>query len=137
MDDRAFIEAFEACSLPFEQWSHRAHVKVAYLYAAAHPFEEAVGRMRRGVKAYNAANKVPEGPESGYHETMTVAWMRLIHAAVRGWGPAASADEFCDRNPHLTQKSLLRIFYTRDHIMSAQAKAEFVEPDVTPLPAQA
>jgi len=43
--------------------------------------------MRRGVKAYNAANGIKQtfGPDGGgYHETLTVAWM---HALMGAYGP--------------------------------------------------
>ena len=32
MTDGEFLSCFENCSLPFDQWNHRAHVKVAFLY---------------------------------------------------------------------------------------------------------
>ncbi len=34
MTDDEFLAAFEDCTLPFEQWHHRAHVRVAFLYAS-------------------------------------------------------------------------------------------------------
>mgnify|MGYP001135770165 CR=1 FL=1 len=55
-DDRRFLGQFEDCTLPFEQWTHRAHVRVAYLYLSEHPFDEALSRMREGVQHYNATN---------------------------------------------------------------------------------
>ena len=78
MDDPELLRQFESCSLPFEQWTHRTHVKVAYLYLRRRPFAEALASMRGGVQAYNAANNVPEGPREGYNETTTHAFMVLI-----------------------------------------------------------
>ena len=66
MDDDTLLRAFEDCSLPFEAWTHRAHVRIAFLYLRSHPFDEAADRVRRGLKAYNVAYAVPEGPLSGY-----------------------------------------------------------------------
>src|ERR1043165_5068851 len=97
--DRDFLGQFESCSLPFEQWTHRAHVRVGYLYLCTHPFEGALDLMRRGVRRYNAANQVPEGPTSGYNETTTHAFLHLVAAVMRAYGhtfPVKSADEFCD-----------------------------------------
>ena len=42
MDDEELFKQFENLSLPFAQWTHRAHVKVAYLYLSAHPFDQAL-----------------------------------------------------------------------------------------------
>ena len=73
MSDDDLLRQFEDCSLPFDQWVHRAHVRVAYLYLTRHPFEFAVEKMRSGIRAYNAAHHVPDEPNRGYHETMTVS----------------------------------------------------------------
>ena len=64
MEDAEFLSRFEGVRLPFEQWTHRAHVKVAYLYLRRHPFEEALDRMRLGIRAFNAVHRVEEGPTS-------------------------------------------------------------------------
>jgi hypothetical protein len=134
MTDDELLQQFEHCTFPFDEWIHRAHVKVAYLYLTHHPFELALEKMRSGIRAFNAANKVPDELTRGYHETMTAAWLRIIHATIQIYGPASSADEFVDGQPQLREKKNLRLFYSPDLIMSPLAKREFVEPDLTPLP---
>ncbi len=137
MDDAAFLEQFETRTLPFDQWNHRAHVKVAYLYLTRHGVDEATNRIRVGIKAYNAANDVPQGPAVGYNETMTVAFMRIIHATMQAYAgifPTKTADEFCDTHPHLMHRSLMRLFYSpRGRKVEAEEHG-FVEPDMCPLP---
>lgn len=137
MTDDEFLAAFETCSLPFEQWNHRAHVRVAYLYASQHDFEPATQRMQSGVKAYNKANAVPEALDRGYHETITVAFMRLISEAVARGGRTDSFENFAQLWPQLFDKRVLLRFYSRSRIMSAEAKASYVEPDLTPLSVEA
>ena len=44
--DEELLSAFEGLTLPLAQWTHRAHVRVAFTYLRRHPFEEALGRMR-------------------------------------------------------------------------------------------
>jgi hypothetical protein len=134
LPDEAFIRAFEDCTLPFEQWKHRAHIKVAYLYLRRWPYAEALERVRASIKRYNATTNTPESLERGYHETMTVAWMRLVHFTLCEYGPAPSAEEFLEAQEHLLNRKALRFFYSRDRIISWQAKAEFVEPDLVPFP---
>src|SRR4051812_47282050 len=72
MTDTDFLAAFETRSLPFAQWTHRAHVKVAFLYLRGLPLAAALDKIRARIRAYNAANAVPESPTSGYNETTTV-----------------------------------------------------------------
>ncbi len=138
MDDDTFLAQFEACTLSVEQWTHRAHVKVAWLYLRAHSLEDAIDRIRAGIKAYNTANDVPDGPGMGYNETVTHAFMHIVHATMQAYGelfPVKTADEFCDTHPHLLHRSLIRIFYSPDGRPDLAAeKTRFIEPDMCDLP---
>jgi hypothetical protein len=131
--DDEFLNTFEACRWPMERWHHREHIKLAYLYLRRYPLDEAAARVSAGIRAHNAAHNVPEGLTSGYHETMTRAWLRLVHVTMCEYGPEESADAFYERHPELSQKKTLRLFYSRERFMSAEAKAGFVEPDLAPL----
>lgn len=133
-DDDRFIADFESGRWPLDQWRHREHIKVAYLYLCKYPFETAMSWMRERIKAYNAAHHVPDLPTRGYHETMTQVWMQLIYVTICEYGRAETADLFYDQNPQLAEKRVLRLFYSRDLLMSPRAKTEFVEPDLAPLP---
>jgi hypothetical protein len=132
--DDTFLEQFEATTWPLEQWHHQQHIKVAYMYLCRYPLETAAGRIREKIKAFNAAKQVPEGLSMGYHETMTQAWLRLVHFSLCEYGPAESADAFYESNPQLSQKKTLRFFYTRERFMTMEGKTEFLSPDITPLP---
>lgn len=132
--DTRFIQSFEACTLPFPEWHHRAHLKVAYLYLRRFPFDQALERVREAIKRYNAATNTPESLGRGYHETMTVAWMRLVDFTLREYGPAGGADEFLDAQEQLLSRKALRFFYSGNQLISWRAKAEFVEPDLVPFP---
>jgi hypothetical protein len=137
MTDAELLNQFESLTLPFDQWTHRAHVKVAYMYLLKHPFPEALIKLRTGIKAYNAANNRPDGPNTGYNETTTHALAHLICAVMRAYGktfPVNSADEFCDKHPQLMTHYVLRFFYSPAQRMHPLAKAQFVEPDLAPLP---
>jgi hypothetical protein len=137
MDDAAFITAFEACELPFDQWTHRAHLKVAYLYIREHGLDAAIPRLRTGIRAYNAKNNVPDSPTSGYNETTTCAFARIIAAMISAYGetfPTATADEFCETHPQLMSRHILRLFYSPQRRMHADAKQMFIEPDLAQLP---
>ena len=137
MDDADLLHQFETRTLPFAQWTHRAHVRVAFLYLRAHPFDEALARMRAGVKAYNAANDVPESPTSGYNETTTHAFLHLVAAVRSAYATThavESSNAFCDMHPQLMNKHVLRLFYSPERRMDPCAKFEFVEPDLTALP---
>jgi hypothetical protein len=133
-EDEKFLAAFEAGTWPFEKWHHREHIRVAYLYLCRHPYDVALEKMRSGIKALNVAHKVPERPDRGYHETMTHGWMRLTHHTLCKFGKCESSEVFVDQHAHVFPKDALLSYYTKENIMSQQARREFVEPDLKPLP---
>ena len=129
MNDEEFLAAFEACTL--KDFHHRDHIKVTYLYLRRHPLEEAIVKVRAGLQALASAWGAPvDDLDKGYHETMTQAWVRLVHLALNDLSVAESADAFCDEQPQLMEKTRLELFYSRERLMTWQAKREFVEPDL-------
>ncbi len=134
MNDIELLARFESQAIPRSEWTHRLHVRMAYLYLQQHPFEEALARIRRGIQLLNAANAVPENPQAGYNETLTMAWATLVHTTLIEQGPAATSDEFVDKQPHLLCSILLRLFYSRGIWTEQDCKTRFVEPDLAPLP---
>ena len=133
-DDSAFIDAFERRALPFPEWCHAAHIRMAWIYLTRHGFDGALDRARRGIRAYNEANKVVDAPLSGYHETLTQAWLRVVNATIRGQDPCATSMDFLEAQPHLRVRTLLRVFYSKARMLSPEAKLTFLPPDLAALP---
>ncbi len=148
MDDAAFLAAFEAREYPYDMWDHRAHIRMAYLYLSALPFAQALDAIRAGIQAYNRAKQVPESQTRGYHETLTVAWARLVFGAIEqeaeagreaelgssAKGDPAGSEAFCDRHSELLDVGRLDRHYSSGRLWSAEAKRRLVEPDLAPLP---
>ncbi|WDI42666.1 MOSC domain-containing protein [Bremerella sp. P1] len=134
MNDQQFLTAFESCTLPQEEWTHLAHVRAAVLIASQNTWPEAVRLMRSRIQAYNAATNTPEELERGYHETLTLAFMRLIYTACQKDGSFTNAAAFMDRHPELLEKKAILRYYSRERILTWDAKQRFVPPDIQPLP---
>lgn len=129
MNDEEFLAAFEAQTL--EEFHHRDHIKVAYLYLRRYPLEEAIAKVRAGLQALAVAWGAPvDNLEKGYHETITQAWVRLVHVTLSDCEPTENADVFCDQQPQLIEKTRLQQFYSRERLMTWEAKREFVQPDL-------
>jgi hypothetical protein len=133
-DDETLLCQFEDGTFPVDQWHHKEHIKAAYLYLRQYPLDEAIEKMRLGLKRYNAMHQVPESLDRGYHETLTQAWMRMVRFTLCQYGPANSAEEFFQEHPQLWQMKVLRLFYSRERLMSWEAKKDFLPPDITKLP---
>ena len=105
MNDDQFLAAFEARTL--DEFHHRDHIKVAYLYLRRYPLEDAITKVRTGLQALAVAWGAPvDDLEKGYHETVTQAWVRLVDRALSDAGAAESADAFCDQQPKLMEKHI-------------------------------
>jgi hypothetical protein len=133
----SLVRAFESCTLPWERWTHAAHLTVALWHLLHYEWAEAVERVRCGIKRYNAANGVVTTRERGYHETLTIFWMRYVRAFLEanyneGCSLASLANalvEHADRNAPLEH-------YSRELLFSWEARLDFVEPDLKALPAE-
>jgi hypothetical protein len=135
MTDAEFLQAFEACKLPHSEWTHTAHVRMAWLYLRARPPGEALVRVCEGIKRYNASRE----NSKGYHETITRAYLILIAARMRPNANGQTFSEFAAANPDLVDGKLraLLAHYHPETLFSAPARAAFVPPDLAPLPSLA
>jgi hypothetical protein len=131
MNDDEFLAAFEGCTLPRTEWTHAAHIRMAWLYLTRLPFETALDRVRAGIRRYNAAVG-----SDGYHETLTVAFTLLIHSRLATTEPGDGFPAFRTGNPDLFdgRAELLQRHYDPATLASAKARRRFVEPDREPLP---
>jgi len=132
--DEKFLQAFLDRSLPFEEWNHRAHVRMAFCMIARHGCEEDGGRARvvAGIQAFNAAHA--EKLNTGYHETITRFWTAEVRRAAEGGGRGgrgfADSEAFLAANPHLLDFGLIFRSYSKDRLFSQEAKHSWVPPDI-------
>ncbi|MGH7133603.1 MAG: hypothetical protein ACREJO_16860, partial [Phycisphaerales bacterium] len=84
--------------------------------------------MCRGVQRFNAANGIAQTPTGGYHQTLTVAWMQILDTTMAVYGAAEGPEAFLAQHTQLHSKVLLRLFYSRDRIISHEARHGWVEP---------
>lgn len=133
LTDEELLEAFLSRTLTHDHWTHCAHVRVAYLHLMRYGFRDSLSLLRSRIKRLNAAHGVVDAIDHGYHETITRAFLLLIAAAARD-DKSRSSQQFYDHHPELQDKRVLLKYYSRDRIMSAEAKAQLIEPDLTALP---
>jgi hypothetical protein len=132
------VARFEDCTLPKEEWTHQAHLTVGLWYASRLPYEEALVTVREGINRLNAVHGVPTTPTRGYHETITRFYMRVLcHYVVQeewprgvGWGERVQRllARYGDRELPLR-------YYSKERLMSPEARFGWVEPDLRPITA--
>lgn len=131
LEDEALWRAFHDRTLAAAQWTHAAHLRVAWLHLARYELDEAHLRMRLGIIRLNAAHGLVETAERGYHETLTRVWLALVRAARR---PRAGIDSTSIVWQPGLERTAPLVHYSRDRLFSIEARARFVPPDLAELP---
>lgn len=130
-----FVRDWEQDRIPGDQWTHAAHVAMAAHYLQTLPKEEALARVRQGIWAYATARGVPnEQLGRGYHETLTVFWVELCDRYLRACGKQGIEAARAVVDAYANQSKLHKEYYSGDIVMSPEAKANWVEPDLRALP---
>ncbi|WP_374310407.1 hypothetical protein [Dongia sp.] len=128
MTDDAFLAALESCRLDPAEFSHAAHIRAGFLYLRTRDFAEALGAMRRAIKAFAASI----GKDALYHETITVAFMTLINERMSADPSATDWPRFAERHADLFSGNVLGAHYSPERLNDPQARQVFLLPDRAP-----
>jgi hypothetical protein len=133
MNQQEFLTAFHTCALTKAQWTHEAHIRMAWLYIKMYGhWQNAMPHVRQGIRQLNA--KINHG--MGYNETITQAYLQLVQERIEQGGVTETWEKFLQTNTDLFnwQEPILLSYYTREMIFSFKARASFVPPDIRLLP---
>ena len=124
--------AFTSATLPKSAWTHQAHIAIAGILVRRDPVT-ALSQARAGILHLNKCHGTVNSAMSGYHETLTVFWIRIVTS-------------FCAERSRLTRlavvnammaqlpRDLFRKYYSFDVVQSRDARRRWIEPDVKALP---
>jgi len=121
MTDQEFLMAFNSGTIQPAEFTHSAHIRLAYLYLKQAPFLEACIAMRDGLKRFAASI----GKATLYHETITVAFMSIIYDRICS-NPEMNWEQLLVAFPDLIDKQLLHGYYPEELLMSASARERFI-----------
>jgi hypothetical protein len=123
------LERFLDTTLPPEQFHHRQHVQVAWLFVRNYGMPDALREFTTAIKRFADA----KGATGLYHETITWAFLLLIAERQERCG-AASWEAFATANPDLLvwKPSILERYYSSERLKSDLARKVFVFPDRAP-----
>jgi hypothetical protein len=121
------IERFENGTLTEGVFNHAGHIKMAFLYLRAYKVTEVLERFPAALVRFATA----KGKPGLYHETITWAFVLLIHERMRRAGSQQSWSEFANENQDLLKKGkgYLEKYYRPETMGSELAKTTFVFPD--------
>jgi hypothetical protein len=120
------VDRLERCLLSGSEFRHQDHLAVAVVYLYAAGMQAALDKMRASLVRFSTHH----GARDKYHETFTRFWIeqvekrldrnRCLHESVRRI------------QAELGDKNLIYRHYSSGRVNSPEAKAQWVEPDLTP-----
>ena len=113
------------------RFGHREHIQLAFIAGRRHGAAATGDLMRQWITEIAVAHGAPHK----YHETITLAWARLVAHHVAADPEVTDFDEFTHKHPALLDKTLLARHYTASVLGSDAARMAWVPPDLTPFPA--
>ena len=134
-DIERLVARFQVQSISRTEWTHLAHLTVGAWHVHHFGADAALERLRAGIRRLNECNGVVNSPTSGYHETITRAYVVLLGEYLAAFPEAVTVNEriaAIASHPVADKEFLLR-YYSKNRLMSPQARREWVEPDLQPL----
>jgi hypothetical protein len=125
---------FRALTLPKPEWTHYAHLRVGLWHLLHHSPEEAMGLLRSGIRALNESHGVANTESGGYHETITRFYVWQIATFLAASDRTRTPDELAvELILRYGDKDLPFRYWTKERLMSTEARLGWVEPDLARL----
>lgn len=127
MTDQELIAQFESGSLSPTAFHHTDHVRMAFAYLRQYPVLEALARFSTALQRFAKT----QGKANLYHQTITWAYLFLIHERMARAGLPQSWEHFAQANPDLLtwKNGTLTKYYADETLQSELARRVFVFPD--------
>ena len=120
----SLVDRLEHCLLAKDEFHHRDHLAVAAAYLYAGDSLKALERMRASLKRFAAHH----GVSNLYHETLTRFWLLQVQQRLDRRLPLSESVRTIQEE--LADKDLPLKFYSKELLNSAEARAEWIEPDL-------
>lgn len=117
-------------TLPKSGWTHAAHFAAAF-WLLRHRGDAAFQEMPPLIRAYNESTGVANTDTGGYHETITIASLRLARAWLtqRAHIPLHAALAELLASPYGRSDWLLA-YWSREKLFSASARRAWIDPNL-------
>ncbi len=127
ISDKQLLEQFEALTLDPSELNHVSHLCIAWLYLSKFDLREAIEKIAIGTKEYAESL----GVYDKFHRTVTEAIVRIVYKRMSKLGKT-NFEVFLRYNDDLVDdlKSLLHCHYTEEVLASADARFNYLQPDI-------
>jgi hypothetical protein len=98
--DTEFLQQIEACTLPREAFTHRNHVRLAWLYLRDTPGGDPEARIAQTIERY----AISLGAVTKFDRALTMRWLKLVEKAIAAT-PADLFEAFIAARPELLDRA--------------------------------
>jgi hypothetical protein len=129
------VHRFGDRTLPKAEWTHAAHLAVGTWHVHTHGADEALTLLRSRIRGLNDAHLTPNTDTSGYHETITRAYVLLIEEFLAASPPErslAATVQALLASPIAARDALLAC-YSKERLFSSAARGGWMDPDRAPI----
>ena len=128
--DSELIAQFENAAIPADSFHHADHVRLAFAYLHQYTVLEALEKFPAALQRFARLH----GKPNLYHQTITWAYIFLIHERMLRAGRPQSWEEFANTNPDLLtwKNGILKSYYAPETLQLDLARKSFIFPDKLP-----
>ena len=132
LTDEELIAQFESVAIPPDSFHHADHVRLAFAYLRQYHVLEALEKFPAALQRFATHHHKP----NLYHQTITWAYLFLIHERLSRSAHAQTWKEFAETNPDLLtwKNGILTKYYAEDTLQSDLARKTFIFPDKLAAP---
>ena len=129
-------EGLLACDLARAEWTHEAHLAATTYLLLRHPAVNLDLELPGLIRRYNESVGGVNSDTQGYHETITRVFLHGVRLFLSEADPKRLLHDLVNElllSPMGRRDWPLR-FYSRERLLSVEARRSFVVPDVAALP---
>ena len=129
-------EGLLARDLPKPEWTHEAHLATTTYLLLKHPEIDLDTALPGLIRAYNESVGGVNSDSEGYHDTITRAYLHGVRLFLSEADRTAPIHDLVNDLLHspMGQRNWPLRFWSKERLMSVEARRGFVEPDLAALP---
>jgi len=130
LSDIEFENQINSCLMDSADFSHEAHLRLAWININKYKLEQAEVNIQNQLKRFVAF----AGAKNKYNTTLTIAGLKAVnHFVLKSY--SNNFKDFIIEYPRLKYnfKELMEFHYGFDIYNSVRAKVEYLEPDLNPF----
>ncbi len=129
-------EGLLARSLRRDEWTHEAHLAATLYLLVKHPEIELDAELPGLIRRFNESVGGINDDTQGYHDTITKAYLRGVRLFLAEADRTTPLHELVNDLLHspMGRSDWPLRFFSKDRLMSVEARRHWIEPDVRVMP---